>query len=232
MQTYPFYLLLLLYLFGASACEQLKDQRERNEPPALPPVYIDPEPFVSLTPLKMNVVYLGVDNPLDLRTNGVDLAELNIQASPPGYIKQYEKSYVLRAPEAGLQDVRVMHQGKLLQTFTFRAKPLPDPVALLGNKASGLISRSEFMAQLGLEVIHDNLDFNARCIVVGCKMDRLTKGADRETVQVKGARFGLHAVKLTKQAQPGDVFTFTNVKAKCPGDKVVRELNALVFDIY
>lgn len=42
-------------------------------------------------------------------------------------------------------------------------------------------------------------------------------------------QFTTAAKNLFKRAKPGDTYLFTNIKARCPGDKAGRKINTLVF---
>ncbi|MFK8162733.1 MAG: GldM family protein [Lewinella sp.] len=226
-------LMLLLLVVCVWSCDHLPltDERVRPEPPALPAEIITGDPFVNLTASKMNVVYVGVSNPLDLQATGVNLNDLQVMASPPGYITEYEKAYSLKVSTPGVQMVRVLHKGKLLKTFNFRVKRIPDPVAKLSGKSSGRIRLAEFKAQLGLIAYLDDFDFNRKCVVTGFKITRhsLTEGRQEET-NIDG-RFEPASKKMIVMAAPKDIYTFTNVRAKCPGENVSRTINSLVFEI-
>ena len=107
--------LILLFLVACCwSCDHLPlaDERARPEPPALPAEVLKGEPFVNLTATKMNVVYVGIPNPLNLQTTGVDLNDLSVMASPPGYITQHEKEYSLNVAAPGLLSVKVRLKGK------------------------------------------------------------------------------------------------------------------------
>ncbi len=230
MRIWHFAVILSLMIAG-SACDQLADQRARAQPPALPPVILEPEPVVHLTASKMNVAYVGIDNPLDLRYNGTDFNDLVLIASPPGYISQYEKNYVLKVAATGRQEVKVLHQGKLLNEFTFRTKILPDPTASLGLASSGTMSVGEFKAQRGLVSMIPNFDFEVRCVIKGFRIERISAAAERSRETNSGAKFSGATQQLINQATPGDLFIFTEIKAQCPGDKASRLINPMVFDI-
>jgi len=44
-------------------------------------------------------------------------------------------------------------------------------------------------------------------------------------------RFGSEARRLMDAAQRGDVFYFDNIKVKCPGDAVPRNLGGMIFTL-
>ena len=46
-----------------------------------------------------------------------------------------------------------------------------------------------------------------------------------------GGRFSGKVLNAIRQAKPGDQYVFTNVKVKCPSDKVDRRVNGLAFHI-
>lgn len=224
--------LSITFLLLAFSCEQLTDQRTRAEPPALPPVYVEPEPFVNLTPSKMDVVYIGMDNPLNLQSLGLDLRDITLIATPPGYIGQYQKEYTLRVSATGRQAVKVLYKGKLLNEFSFRTKRVPDPEATISGKSSGRMSSGEFKAQRGVLAMLPDFDFAFRCEVVGFTVSRFSPGKSKVSENNEGRSFTAQVQSLINNAAPGDVFTFTEVKAKCPKDEVARLLNPMVFEIF
>ncbi len=197
----------------------------------MPAEVISADPFVNLTASKMNVVYVGFPNPLNLRSTGIDLNDLTLIASPPGYITQHEKEYELNVSAVGIQMVKVLNKGILINEFTFRAKSIPDPVAKLGGISSGKMGAGQFKAQRGLFAMLDNFDFDVRCMITGFSVTRHALEEDRQTETNKGGNIEGKSNQLMLKAEPKDIYTFTDVRAKCPGDKANRTLNSLVFEI-
>lgn len=224
---------LLFSILCWSGCDQLPlaDNRARPEPPALPAQLIAGDPFVNLTATKMNVVYVGIPNPLDLQATGVNPDNLTIMATPPGYITEYGKSFNLNVSTPGIQTVKVRHKGKLLNEFSFRAKRIPDPQAQLGGMPTGRMEVEEFKAQRGLVAVLEDFDFDLKCVITSYVLTRYSDGkASRPAVNVSGG-FKSSSERLVQLATANDVYAFTDVQAKCPGDKVSRFINALVFEI-
>jgi hypothetical protein len=197
----------------------------------LPAEVLKGDPFVMLTASKMNVVYVGIPNPLNLSSTGVDLNDLTLRASPPSYISQYEKEYTLNVSAVGIETVKVRHNGKLMNEFSFRAKRIPDPTAQLGGNSSGKMGVGEFKAQGGVIASLGNFDFDAKCKITGFAVTRNSLVGGRLTETNVGDSFDSKSSELIQMAIPQDIYTFTNVQAKCPGDKAGRTLNSLVFEI-
>lgn len=69
------------------------------------------------------------------------------------------------------------------------------------------------------------------CEMVSFQVTYRGKGQDAVAVTNTGGRFNPAAQAFIDQAKPGDVYYFDQVKVKCPGDKVPRDLGSLMFTI-
>ncbi len=189
---------------------------------------------VAVSADKMNVFYIGVDNPITVSAAGVSSNSVRVSGSGGGIqVRGRGSNYnvtVSRPNETAR--ISVSGDGKSLGSFEFRVKRIPDPVARLSNKSNGIMGSGEFRAQGGVGAFLDNFDFEATCQVVGFEMIYQPRREDPRLVQNRGARFSGEASALVRQAKPGDTYYFRNVRGKCPGDgSVTRELNPMVFNI-
>ena len=181
---------------------------------------------------KMNVLYMGVENPIHLEEAGDDPASWvvaafgagsNIRTTGPG-------TYVVSVSSPGEVSL-LLKRGTVSKRYSFRVKYLPDPVARLGRFTGGVISGGEFRAQGGLIAAMDNFDFQVNCEIQGFNLTKIGRDANPVEVGNPGARFNEQSQKLIATAKPGDFFLFTNVKARCPGDGAGRTINSLAFQI-
>ncbi len=189
-------------------------------------------PHVSVNAEKMNVFYIGVDNPVRIQANGVDPNDLNVSVTGGGaqIRKTGANSYNVTVSSPG--EVRINVSGAEVRTsFTFRAKRIPDPVARLSSSSGDEMGNGEFKAQGGLGAFLDNFDFDAACAIQGFTLTYIPRRQDAITVQNAGARYNDVARRLVNQAKPGDIYLFTDVKARCPGDNAGRPINSLAFII-
>jgi hypothetical protein len=113
----------------------------------------------------------------------------------------------------------------------FRVKRIPDPVARLSKKAGGTMGNGEFKAQGGVGAFLDNFDFDAKCSIQGYNLVYVAKRQDPVEAVNRGGRYTDKSKRLVMKAKPGDIYYFDNVKARCPGDKVGRPINSMVFKI-
>ncbi len=186
---------------------------------------------VAVSADKMNVFYMGVDNPLTVSAGGVSSNSVRVTTSGPISISGSYPKYTVKANSQGNAKITVTGDGMTLGSFDFRAKRIPDPKAQLGNNDSGTMGNGEFGAQGGLAAILENFDFDARCEIQGFEMVRVPQRQDPVSVVNPGGRYGSDAERLARAAKPGDTYYFNNVKGRCPGDNAGRKLNSLVFQI-
>lgn len=182
---------------------------------------------------KMNVFYIGVDNPVSVSAAGIPSAQMNVSASGSGInmTKQGGPDYNVTVKTPGTATITVSGGGLTATPFEFRVKRIPDPVARLGNLKEKNIPSGVFQAQQGVVAHLDNFDFEARCNIMGFQLVRIAKRQDPELALNRGGSFGGDAAALVNKAKPGDRFFMENIKAKCPGDAAGRSINDLVFSI-
>lgn len=189
------------------------------------------ERSVAVAADKMNVFYVGVDNPLTIAAAGVPSGDIRVQATGVDILHQGGSSYMVKPQRVGTASITIAGGGLEPTTFDFRVKKIPDPVLKLGNKRGGRIPAGTFKAQLGLIPILENFDFQARCDLITCEIVRVPKGGDVQIAQSSGARFSTEAKRLINRAEAGDIYYFNEVRVKCPGDEIARQLNGLIFNI-
>ena len=180
---------------------------------------------------KMNVFYMGVDNPVSVSVAGANSNEVKVSASGGTITKTGNGKYNVRVANPGDVRISVSGGGMPSTPFDFRAKRIPDPVARLGNMEDGSIGNGTFKAQKGVIAWLDNFDFDAKCKIDGFEVTRVPKRQDPVTAPNRGGTLSGKADNIVNAAKPGDQYFFRNIKARCPGDKAGRKVNSLVFTI-
>lgn len=190
-------------------------------------------PTASIAATKMNVFYIGVDNPLEVMVPGIssNILRVNILGGGGKLRKTGPTSWFVNVKEPTADCQVEVTAGEFTHTESFRVKRLPDPTARLGKKSDGAIGLNEFKVQQGLVAWLDNFDFDGKCQIQGFYLTKITKDGSREEVVNQGGRYTPESTQLVRTAKRGDTFLFTRVKAKCPGDPAARRINSLVFDL-
>lgn len=129
-------------------------------------------------------------------------------------------------------EVRIqVDHGTTQTTFRYRVKRIPDPVPRLGVNRGGPIGVAEFKAQGGLSAFLADFDFDADCSVQRYDLVYLARRQDPVVSINAGPRYNAKPKQLVSQAMPGDVYLFTRIRAKCPGDPAGRPLGSIAFTI-
>jgi len=192
------------------------------------------ERSATVSATKMNVFYIGVDNPLEVSVAGAPSSQVKVNGGGGISISGSGGKYNVTASKPGPVKVNVNAPGLGSKAFDFRVKRIPDPVPVLGagpNKKGGVMGNGEFKAQLGLAGILEGFDFDAKCKIAGYDLTRVANRQDPVSSKNGGARYNDKSSRLVNAAKPGDTYYFDNVKARCPGDSAGRRLSSVVFKI-
>ncbi|CAA6799307.1 MAG: Unknown protein [uncultured Aureispira sp.] len=183
---------------------------------------------------KMNVFYVGVENPITVFSADIFANSLMVEISGKGakLRKTGPTSYVVTCEQSGLVTLTVTDKetGKKHPT-RYRVKKIPEPIVSLGKLAEGEITVATFLQQPGLAAWLYNFDFQARCTIKQYKVLHYTKKNEMVEFLNIGARFEEKTLAEIKKAQPGDLYMFTAVEGDCPKDAASRHFNSLVFKI-
>lgn len=195
------------------------------------------ERSVAISPTKMNVFYIGVDNPLEISAAGANSNTLRASMSGAGggtIRKTNDGTFIVNVSTPTLRNeyakVNVTAEGMNV-TKDFRVKKIPDPVPKLSNKKSGSMSSGEFKLQGGVFSVLENFDFETECPIAEFRLIRIPKRGDAGVVVNRGGRYSSETKALVDRASLGDSYYFENIKCKCPGDTRTRDLGAMVFKI-
>jgi len=194
------------------------------------------ERSVAVSATKMNVFYIGVDNPVAVTAAGVPSSQIKVSmgGSGGGTISPANGAYNVRVStptkKGQFAKVNVSAPG-LSESREFRVKRIPDPIPMLSNSRGGAMPSGEFRAQQGVRPVLDGFDFDAKCGIKGYRVVRIPKRQDPQVANNPGGKFGGEAVSIVKKAKAGDSFLFDNIKCQCPGDKAPRDLGAIAFRI-
>ena len=187
---------------------------------------------VTVSADKMNVFYMGVDNPVTVAAAGVSSNDLRVGVT--GNVTRTGgggNKFTVKGTSPGKATVTVSGGGLKATSFEFRVKPIPDPVAKINNSTGGTIGNGVLKAQGGIIPVLEGFDFDARCDVVGFDVIYTARRQDPQVASNPGAVFNSTSKGFINQAKPGDQYFFDNIRAKCPGDAATRKINTISFKV-
>jgi gliding motility-associated protein GldM len=194
------------------------------------------ERSVAVSATKMNVFYIGVDNPVAVTAAGVPSNQIKVSmgGAGGGSISPSGGNYnvkVTRPTKKGeFAKINITAPG-LSESRDFRVKRIPDPTPKVGKSKGGSMSAGELKVQPGVFPVLEGFDFDAKCAIKGFRMVRIPKRQDPQLAQNPGGKFGGDAKAIINKARPGDVYLIDGIKCSCPGDPAPRDLGSMSFRI-
>lgn len=190
---------------------------------------------LSVSPTKMNVLYIGVPNPIDITASGVPNEKINVSMTGGGTITKGGStgSYIAQVKAPGTVNINVTAmvdgQTKSLGSKEFRVKRVPDPVAKVAGKRDGTITKAELSAQAGVKADLENFDFDMKFNVVSFKVSATVKGFTQDAASTSAA-FTAQQKQIVQQVASGGKIYIEDIKAKGP-DGSIRSLGTIAFKI-
>lgn len=184
-----------------------------------------------LSASRMNVLYIGVDNPLDLEVAGIDAGDFSVEFTRgSGTIKNTGSGRYIATVAKPEQITITASSAEFTKDFYFRGKRIPDPAPRLANAGGGKIHAGTFKAQRGMVAVLENFDFEAKFSVTSFTVKRIPLRGQPQEIKNRGALFLPETQALIKLAKPGDFYLFTEIRAKSPVN-ITRKLPDMVFEI-
>ncbi|MBC6490956.1 gliding motility protein GldM [Flavihumibacter stibioxidans] len=179
---------------------------------------------------KMNVLYIGVDNPIMVSAGSAGKEKMNVSFTGGAISGAGGDRYIVKPTKAGPAEIKVTVNGKT-SAFPMRVKNLPDPTAMVGQSRGGSIPASTFKAMGGMLAKLMDSEFDAPFQVVGYTLG--ANGGAFATYQQAandGPRWQGNAAGIVGRATPGTTVYFDQIRVKGP-DGRVRELPGIFFNL-
>jgi gliding motility-associated protein GldM len=180
---------------------------------------------------KMNVFYIGLDNPITV-SSGVGHERTKLTASGGGVTLRNTApgKYIVNATTVGKATITIS-DGKQNTEFIYRVKTVPSPITTIGGTIKeGKIKKGNLQAQQGLIALLENFDFEAKFEVLSFEFTYKPSNGDASEGKVTGARFSDQWNKVVRDCRSGDIFLIENVKVMGP-DKTQRKIQGMSVSI-
>lgn len=196
--------------------------------------YMVAEPQATVAASKMNVLYVGVPNPMEISAPGVPADEISPSASGISFRPDTKKGAFIATATVenpkGTEIVVKKKDGTVLGKSVFRVKRLPDPVASILGQKEGLVSKGKLSAASFLKAEMENFDFDTKVDVVSFKMTVSMGGDLQELNQNSGATLTAQMKNLLNSVRVGNRIYFEDIKVKMP-DGSVRKVPSIILKV-
>lgn len=196
-----------------------------------PQTYMVARPSAVVSPDKMNVLYIGLPNPISVSAPGVAAKDLHVSISS-GSLSGSSGHYEARVNSIGTATVTVsgeLTKGKVsvLGSTLFRTKRIPDPKAEFAGKAGGSTSAANIRAQDRLFAILENFEFDAKFTVKRFTLVVVKPRQDAITFSTNGNELNGQMRQVMNTVTPGTTVVFEDIIAVGP-DGSQRGLDPIV----
>ena len=190
------------------------------------------EPSLTVSPTKMNVFYLGVDNPVDIAVPGVT-ADKVFPGINNGRIRKASKGYIVNPARVGQAQVTIMAEvngaKKSMGAKLFRVEKVPDPYpAIKGLKRGMKIANRNSLLTSGAGVeaqMPDGFAFDLTFRITEFELIYTVRGLTQRITN-KGGSFNSSVQDAIRNMGRGDVLFISGVKAVGP-DGIVRDIGSI-----
>ena len=199
--------------------------------------YVVGTPSATISATKMNVFYIGVDNPVSISVPGASNEQVTASITGGG-------GAITRASGAGnwnvtvntpTQDCKVNVSAKMgatsrtMGSMTFRVKYVPDPVAYVGGVKGGPIPKGTLVASGGIIPKMENFDFELYFQITSFTLT-MNKAGDLVSESTNGSRYSPKMISMLNSVSRGQKLYFEDIKAKGP-DGRTRNLGTISLKI-
>ncbi|NVO02752.1 MAG: gliding motility protein GldM [Bacteroidetes bacterium] len=196
--------------------------------------YIVAQPSATVSADKMNVFYIGLDNPVSISVPGVASGNVTASMSGGSMVPNGNGKYTVRVSggnEAVINvGAKVGGKQQSMGVFKYRIKSIPSPVPSVAGVRSGAISKGRLSAAPFVVAELDNFLFDGvRYSVTGFTFSYSENGLTKE-VQCSGSNLSQQAIAGLGKVKPGQKVFFENIKAVGP-DKTTRPLPSVILKL-
>lgn len=197
--------------------------------------YIVAPPSLTVAPLKMNVIYIGLNNPVSITSPGIPDEKIHPSITAGTLTKNGRTWEVMIKKQVPDNQVYISATADIngrevsLGRSLFRVKRVPDPVAQIAGQTNGTIDRNTFLAAGAIIPNMKDFEFDVYFTVSSYTFATLING-DWIPKNITGNRFSSEITDLIRNARPHQKFFFENIVAKGP-DGSIRTLNPITLEI-
>lgn len=177
---------------------------------------------------KMNVLYIGVDNPISVSVPGIPRESIRASINS-GSLSGGNGNYTARVSRAGTAVISVSAevggQMRALGNQTFRVRTVPPPIPKFGGINSGTLSSSVAKVQPGVFAVLENFDFDMKFTVTRFTFIISRRRTDPFVQTANSNALTPQMKQALNTVAPGDLIAIDDIYVK-GGDGTNRKLES------
>ncbi len=203
-----------------------------------PPVeYTTFQPSATISADAMNVLYIGLDNPMSISVPGVAPSATTVNPGPGLNLKKVSDGKYIATVAAGSRETSISVSAKMpdgtskkMGDMKYRIKQVPRPVAQVGTLPAGSYAKGEIALQNTLYAYLENFVFEGvKYTVTKYRVIYMPKRGMMEEAPGVGNTTG-PIRNFANKAKSGDLIVIDGIRANGPG-VVDKPLNSIIYTI-
>ncbi len=238
-----YYLFLSLFSFALHLKAQVGSSNvpvDNNRSPELKNYNV--EKYVGIVASqKMNVFYIGVDNPITVIVPGLSNEEILLTATGSGITLRKNSMlgsghYIVNVKIVGecniFLEASILGKKTSIGTYRYRVKRVPDPIPTIANSKGGKLKKNVLLTSVLIPQL-ENFDFELFFRIVAFKMTIIKTGEVPVEFATTGNQLSQSMKDELIETNSGDIVLFQNIKATMNPeiDLQPRNLQPLIFII-
>lgn len=194
------------------------------------------KPSATISPTKMNVMYVGIANPIKASVPGVASENLvvtlnngRIEKSGDDYLAYPSKLDATGKNTLINVSAKVGSELRPMGSMEFRVKEVPPPVATISGRNGGTIKKEELLAEDGIFAELKDFDFDLKFKVT--QFDVNISGTYVKTFSAKDNKFTSEQKDQFSKLSIGGLIFIDNIMAKGDDGQPARPLAPISFKI-
>ena len=184
---------------------------------------------------KMNVLYIGVDNPISVAASGGGDDKITVSIEGGGGLtsKIGAGRYMVRVKSLTDECIISLYlDGRIVGASRFRVRNIPVPIGTVGGFTSGdTVVSGAFRAQQGVGAYMKDFPFDISYEVIGYTVNIQDEKGLVKSANSQGTYFSAEVKQLIKDhLKPGHLVVIGNLFAKGPDGKTMK-LSPLIYHI-
>lgn len=187
----------------------------------------------SIIATKMQHLYVGIDNPIEIKVPDVAPENLEVKILGNGDItKKSAHNYYVHVKSEGNATIDVWTnidgQHKKIASKTYKTVRIPNPIATIDNKRGGTIAKSK-LVNSPIKAVVEDFDFNTNFSVCSFTVYTCVKGFVQYAESIS-PNFTPEQKKIISNVPSGNTIIIENIKAK-GSDGTTRDLRSMTFKL-
>lgn len=195
--------------------------------------YIVAKPSATVSADKMNVFYIGVDNPVTVSVPGIPNEKVKPSIAGGSMKSIGGGKYIVNVTQNGKATITINAdfdgKTKTMAKSEFRVKRVPNPIPQIGGVSEGFMDKGKLASSGGIIAKLIDFDFDLTMVVTSFTMQTTKAGDLSPKLLAKSNKFTPEMLNLLNSAKRGQKFWFENITAKAPdGNRQLPSVNLTI----